>query len=46
MIMKYYDELIIEEELKKIVKKCSKEKTIDFWINIGTYLRKQDSDDL
>ncbi len=46
MIMKYYDEFIIEEELEKIVKKCSKEKTIDFCINIGTYLRMQDSDDL
>lgn len=46
MIMKYYDELIIEEELKRIVKKCSEEKTFDFGINIGTYLIKQDVDDL
>lgn len=44
MIMKYYDEVVIEEELKRIVEKCNKEKAKDFWINIGTYLRKQDSD--
>ncbi len=46
MIMKYYDELLIEEEVEKIVEKCNREKTIDFCINIGTYLRKQDSNAL
>ena len=42
MITKYYDENIIEDKIKEIIKICASQNDDDTFLKINSYLRMQD----